>query len=143
MQQSWNRNRMNRKTRSCWVTWSNTATSSRYSTSILPHSSQIIWHPELCFRFPVYQGCVNATPNTSRSFLRANNVTFDFPNCIRTNSFFHLLVSVSMITNLKKLIQTPSQFSHFFKKKKERSNVCICSFGPVELNVSVSMSLSK
>lgn len=87
-------------------------------------SSQIIWHPELCFRFPVYQGCVSAVPNTSGSFLRANNATFDLLNCIRS---FHLLMSVSMITNLKKLIQTPSQFSPV-KKNKTIRTLCLHLF---------------
>lgn len=100
MQLNWSRNRMNRKTRSCSVTWSNTATSSRYTTIILPR--QMALEPDyLLSRSLFVFSCLPRLSHIPLAvFLEANNCHI-WPVELRHDKYlcFHLLMSVPLITS--------------------------------------------
>lgn len=70
------------------------------ATPSTPHrSSQTSWRPELCFCFPVYQGCVNSIPNASGSSLKTNSCHIWVAELHRDKQLSpHLPLSVSTVT---------------------------------------------
>lgn len=83
MQQNWSRNRMNRKTRSSSVTWWNTATSSRYTTLILPW--QMVLEPDYLVSRSLFSCLPSVSQITLAVFSKPTTVTFDLPSCTMTN----------------------------------------------------------